>query len=321
MTVPAGLAALAFALESAYGTLAAPVIGLPYSSFGPVDNNGLLFDASWRGSAVDVAGHETGVLDSAISVAGPVLPDSIGIPLAGMLGDVVFAAGSPNTHTMSVLNTGGQQPPSYTGSLSDPAGLLQWAGCKVASLKLAWDASALLKHETALVGLASSVPGALVMPAVTTEKPLPSWTGALLLGGSAETRLLSGSISLERVVTAKRNSTGAQAPWLQRSEELKVSGALEVAVLTDTYRALLLGGTTTSLDLTFSTGVGAALRSLKLHCSQAVLSAAARNYGGRWVEIGATFRAEGNTTDAGASGGRSPLKVTLKNAIGSGVYA
>lgn len=321
MGLPAKLAAVGIALEPSYGTTTAPVLQLPYSKLAPVDNNALVFDQSWRGSAVDVVSHETGTLDSQIAIGGPVQADSIGFFLAGLLGDVAFAAGSPNTFTMALKNSGTQQPPSYTVSVNDQAGLEQWAGCKVSDLSMSFSADALLTYQARLAGLASTVPGSLTMPAVGSEKVLQGWLGALKIGGSSEARLLSATLSFSRPVTAKRNATGAQAPVLQRSEALSVSGQFDVAVLTDSYRAGFLAGTATSFDLNYQTGAGASLRQLLIHCSQIGYTSAPRSYGARWVELTASFTAEGNTTDVGASGGRSPVKVTLKNAIGSGVYA
>jgi hypothetical protein len=39
-----------------------------------------------------------------------------------------------------------------------------------------------------------------------------------------------------------------------------------------------------------------------------------------YVELPISFKAVANSTDVGASGGYSPIKVTLQNAITSGTY-
>lgn len=321
MTAPARLVRAALAKEATFGVAAAPVLVLPWSTLTPVDNAPPLPDLGWRGSAASVYGHEVGVQDSQIQLAGPVFPDSIGLLLAGITGDYMFAAGTPNTHTFATKNTGTQQPPSYTVSISDPTGLTQWAGCKIATLTLTYAADALLTHQATLQGLPSTVPGTLAMPAPGAELPMPGWVCALQVGGTSEPRLLSGTVTLTRAVTSKRNITGVQAPWLQRSESLTVTGKLELAIASDTYRALFLAGTARSVDLTYTLGAGAALRRLQVHCSSVAFTAVARDYGQKWVEVAASFEAAATTADAGASGGLSPVKVTLRNQVGSGVYA
>lgn len=320
MSAPSRLAAVALAAEPAYGTVTAPVALLPWTALQPADTNTLLLDASWRGSAAGTVGAETGVQESGLSLSGPVYPDSIGHLLAGALGDLGFTAGLPNIWTMALLNTGSQQPASYTVSLADVTGLVQWPGCKVASLQLSFNSGALLAWQAKLAGQPSIVPGSLAMPAQSSEPVQPGWIGAATIGGSSEPRLITADITLTRQIEAKRNATGQQAPWLQRTGLLTVNGHLNVAILTDTYRATFLAGSATSLDLNFQTSLSGALRQLRLHCSQVVWTTLQRGYGGKWVDVTVAFEAIANSSDAGASGGLSPVKVTLQNAVPSGSY-
>ena len=320
MSAPSRLAAVALAAEPSYGTVTAPVALLPWSALQPADSNTLLLDASWRGSAAGTVGAETGVQESALSLSGPVYADSIGHLLAGALGDLSYTPGTPNLWAMALLNSGAQQPASYTVSLSDVTGLLQWPGCKVASLQLSFNSGALLAWQAKLAGQPSIGPGSLVMPAQSAESVRPGWIGACTVGGSSEPRLISADVTLTRQIEAKRNATGQQAPWLQRTGLLTVNGHIDVAILSDTYRATFLSGSSTSLDLNFQAGSGAALRQLRLHCSQVVWTTLARGYAGKWVDVTASFEAVANTSDAGASGGLSPVKVTLQNAVPSGGY-
>lgn len=320
MSAPSRLAAVALAAEPTYGTATAPTALLPWAALQPADTNTLLLDQSWRGSAAGTVGAETGVQESGLSMSGPVYADSIGHLLAGALGDLTYTAGTPGTWAMALLNSGAQQPPSYTVSLADVTGLLQWPGCKVASLQLSFNSGALLAWQAKLAGQPSIVPGSLSMPAPSAELVKPGWVGACQIGGSSEPRLLTADVTFTRQMEAKRNATGQQAPWLQRSGLLTVGGHLDVAILTDTYRATFLAGSATSLDLNFTTGAGSALRQLRVHCSQVVFTTLGRGYAGRWVDATVAFEAVANASDAGASGGLSPVKVTLQNSVGSGGY-
>jgi hypothetical protein len=319
VTVPVQLLQVGLALETSYGVGVAPVTSLKWTQCQATDSNPLGKDQSWRGSAADCYDHEAGVLASAAQLAGPVFADSIGYLLAGILGDYVFTAGTPNSHVFALGNAGTQQPPAYTLTTREPVGGLQRAGCKLSDLTFDIDAENPLQYQAALVGLASTTT-ANTPPAVSTEKLLPSWTVAATIGGSSEPRLMSASVVFARPVDTKRNSDGTQAPWLQRSGPLAVTGDVELAITTDAYRAGFLASTTTSIDLNYQAGAGATLRQLKLHCSQVAITDLTRDYGGKWVALKFSWEAEANTSDAGVSGGKSPIKVTLKNQVGSGVY-
>lgn len=306
--------------ESTFGTAVAPSVFWPLSSIVPTDRAAPLPDASWRASPSTSAGHTLGPLDSLVTMIGPVYVDSIGFPLAGLLGDVAFASGSPNTWTMSVLNTGTTQPPSYTVTSSDPVGALRWPGCKFASLTFNLDAGSLATFTATAQGL-TAVPVSPYAGTPGSLLPFAGWRGVVTLGGSIDTQVVSCVVTVSRAVDPKRNTNGTQAPWLQRSAGLTVTGTATVVMSSDAYRAALAAGTTTSVDVTIAQGAGAGLQSIKLHSSLATYTAAARTYGAQYVEVGLTWIADANTTDAGASGGISPIKATLRNTVGSGTYA
>ena len=317
---PARLVQVGIGKETAYGTPVAPAFLIPVSSVIGPDNVGLLPDAGWRGAPADSYNEIAGALDSTVSIGGPVYPDTIGYPLAGILGDVAFAGGSPNTWTAAVLNSGTQQPPSYTLTVADPIGKLAYSGCKFTRVQLALSPSALLTWSGTVAGLVSAS-SASSMPAPSSEVPLAGWQGVITIAGSTETRLLSADITIDRTVVGKRNVDGSQGPYLQRADILAVAGNLNFAVVADTYHQDHLAGTAVTLDLAFSRGAGAGLRQLALHCSEAYLTASPRGYGSKWIELAASFTADYNTTDIGASGGYSPIKATIKNTVASGTYA
>ena len=203
---------------------------------------------------------------------------------------------------------------------NDPIGQLQYAGCKFASVTLTLDPTGLLTWQGVLAGLPSSA-SAASMPAPSSELPLPGWAAVVTIAGVTETRLVAGTITLARQIVPKRNVTGQLAPYLQRTDVLAVTGQLTLAVVADTYHQDHLAGTPVALDFNYSRGAGAGLRQLVVHCSKAYFTASPRDYGKKWIELAATFKADHNTSDVGASGGYSPAKVTLKNAVASGTYA
>ena len=300
-----------------YGTPVAPAIGWPFASLNAVDVITEGADAGWRSVPVDQVGLVPVGLASAVSVAGNLFADSAGVPLSGILGDIQYAAGAPNTWTLALL-CNGSQPPSHTLTASDPVGKLAWAGLRWKSVEIAFDPARLLTLSAAADGLTAAA-GSGTVPAAA-ETPLAGWTAAFTVAGVADATLLAARVRIARAVSAKRNTDGSLAPYLQRAGVLSVTGDLTWLCLSDTYRQDAVNGTGLALDLAWTQGTGAALRSLELHCSQATLTSAARDYGGKYVRLTSAFTASANTTDAGASGGRSPVKVTLRNALASGSY-
>jgi hypothetical protein len=136
---PARLGSVAIVKEAFYGAGGTPAMLIPATTISTPDNVGLMPDAGWRGAPADSYGEIAGTLDSTVQLAGNVYADSIGYPLAGILGDVAFAGGSPNTWTIASDNGTDQQPPSYEVTTNDPIGQLQYAGCKWASVTLTLD--------------------------------------------------------------------------------------------------------------------------------------------------------------------------------------
>jgi hypothetical protein len=320
MTYPSRLLTAGIGKESVYGTAVVPVMFLPVLAAAPTDAHAPIPDVGWRGSAVDTYGHQPGPLEAALAFGGPVFADTFGFPLAGILGDVVSSGSGPTTHAMASLNTGEQQPPSYTVTTSDPVGALAWAGAKFASVTLTSIGDGVLSwsgQAKALAAAAAATPAA----AYTALSMFAGWRGVVQLGGVTDARILSADTTLARAVTAKRNTDGTRAPYLQRSGPLSVAGQMTVVMANDTYRQQYVNGTVTSVDINYQQGAGASLQQVRLHCSSVVFTSVARAYTADWVELAIAWEADGNTTDAGASGGQSPVKATLKNAVASGIYA
>lgn len=320
MTSPSRVTAAGIVKEAAFGAGGAPFMQLPFMAFTPTDVVGQAVDTGWRTAPVDNVGMIPATTESKITTNGYVQPDAIGYPLAGVLGDVGFTAGTPNIWTAALLNSGSQQPPSYCITTLDPVGGMQYAGCKFESLRITYDPKQLLAWSATIAGLAGTTTTP-TMPNSSSETPFQAWLAAVTIAGLTETRLLSATIDISRPVTAKRNTDLGLAPNLQRTSIAAVSGSLMFLLSSDTYRQDMLNGTGIALDMTFTRGVGASLRSLQLHCSSVKLLTTVRDYSGTYVRLSSTFRAVANTTDVGASGGYSPLKATWKNVVGTGVYA
>lgn len=319
MTYPSGLTAVSIGKETAYAVPVTPTYSVP-AQVQPADAHTPQADTSWRGAPASVFGHAGGIIDGALQLGGAVYADTIGFPLVGVLGDLVTTNGTPNTHAAALLCSGNQQAASYTVYSADAHSCLQWAGCKFSSVTLTSSGDGVLAWSGVLQGL----PGAIVTapaPNYTAVPMFAGWRGVVQIGGVADAHVLSTSTSIQRPVLAQRNIDGGQTAYGQRSEEVSVTGSLALAMSSDTYRQQYLATTASSLDITYSQGAGAGLQQVKLHCSNITWTTAVRSYGSRWIELDLAWEAAANTADVGASGGRSPIKATLRNTVAAGVYA
>lgn len=306
--------------ETTYGTAVTPGFYLPFTALAPDDVNVVAADQAWRGAPGDAWGYASAPLSGAVPFGGDVHPDTIGFPLAGVLGDVVASGSGPVTWTMACLNSGTQQPSSYTVTSSDGVNSRQWPGTKFTSLTLSAQADGALQYSATAVSLISNTTTA-PSPSYTTPRMVPSWVGAHQLGGSPVGTVINCSVKLTRAVQAKRNNDGSPSPYLQRSGVLSVSGSLTLILETDAYRELYVAGTASSILLNWSQGAGSTATETQIRCSQIIYTNVQPDYAtGIFQQVKLDWAASYNPTDVGASGGTSPCLVTLKNAVTSGSY-
>lgn len=317
---PSDLVIVGAAKEATFGTPVAPVRSLPMFAPQFADAHHLIHDTGWRQGSAATFGHQPGPQEAAVRLGGPAFADVIGWALAGVLGDVaVVGTTAPFTYTIAGLNSGSMQPPSYTLTVSDPVGPLAFAGCRFTHLDLSAAADGLLSWQADALGL----PGvAGTTPSLTaTPSPMQGWRGVITLNGSIDATCLDFKVSLSRSVTPKRNTNGMQKAYAEFAGQVSCVGSATVLLTSDAYRALLVNGTSLAVDANWAQGAGAAAQQIKMHSSTCSLDSASRVYAGDMVEMSLAWMADANTTDAGASGGQSPVKFTVQNAVPSGTYA
>jgi hypothetical protein len=327
MPTPTFLSVLGIAKEAARAagvapTAVAPVAYFPVTSLQPQENFTQLPDAAWRGSQVDNYGNIQGVKDATLDFGGPLYADTFGYVLGGLLGDVtVTGSVAPYSHAFSVLNTGNGQPPSFTLTDYDGIDWRQYAGAQFNETQINYTAAGDLNYtaKSTCFGSATTTAPTKSYSAVPL---MPAWRGAVTLGGTADTTIISGDVTIKRKVTVEHTLNGAQQPytiWVgPATVDFKFKCLAEAAQLPYLQ---FLGGAATTVDLLWTQGAGAAVNSLKLHMSQARYTVGTITRGSDAVEFDITGVGEGNTTDAGASLGYSPIKATIQSAIAAGLYA
>lgn len=315
------LSFLGIAKETTLGTPVAATAFIPVDKPTPKDALTLLQDKGLRGSMVEVYNEIAGPKHSTFDFGGDVFPDTVGWMLAGVLGDVTTTgAGAPYTHAMSVLNNADGQPKSYTLTDYYATGTRQYAGAKFSELGFKFNGDSMLTYSAKATAFASNTT-TVPTPSFTAIPPIAAWTGAVTLGGTAVTTVLDGEVTIKRPVTVIQPVAGSQNPGNLWSGPVSVDGKLTLVMEDDTQLTNYLTVVQPALDINFQSGTGASATQVKLHMTNVTYSAADIGRGKDYVEIAVSFSARANTTDIGASGGYSPIKATIQNAITSGTYA
>ncbi|BBB00573.1 hypothetical protein RVR_10572 [Actinacidiphila reveromycinica] len=311
---------LGIGLETTAGEAVDATAFIPVKTMSPSDKLTLLDDQGMRGSMVQTYDKIAGPIWSEYGFDGDVFPDTAGWMLAGILGDIATTgAAAPYTHTMSLLNSGNGQPPSYTLSDFYTIATRQFAGLMFSEVGIKFSGDGMLTYSAKATALASTTADAPV-PSYTGVPPLAGWVGQISIGGSSAAFVTDGECTLKRDITVVHTSDGTQAPYALWAGPLSVSGKLTLVMEDDTHYLNYLNNSKPPLDITYSQGAGAAAVAVGLHMSKAAYTAAEIGRGKDYIELSVDYEALANTTDAGTSGGYSPIKATLTNAVAASTY-
>ncbi|WP_020658395.1 phage tail tube protein [Amycolatopsis benzoatilytica] len=323
---------LGVAKETQQGTAVAMTATIPVEKLDFEDKPVFLDDKAMRGSMVESYGKQAGVIKTDFSFSGPVFGDTLGWLLGNILGDLTTTgASAPFTHAFSTLNSGNGQPTShtftqYTGTTAS-TGTRQWPGACLSELTLKWNAeSQLFTYDAKGSCWPSIIAAATPTSAPSTVTPIASWRGQLGVGGPATGGTLAlnvtdGEIAIKRVVEPVFTTQNAQTPYIIQRGAVSASGKLNFIAKDETPYLNMVNNTQPQLQLIVSNGLtGAAQVQCQVDVQQGAFVTAKYDSGKSAIAYQTTFDAVANTTNAGTSGGFSPLKATLTNAIAAGTY-
>jgi hypothetical protein len=317
---------LGVAKEVTKGTAVTPTDFIPVmaSSLKPVDIIDPLYDEGLRGSNVKNYNYIPGRTRSTIDFGGSVFADTVGYGIAGLLGDVAtVGASAPYTHTISLENSAvaaaDAQPTSYTFTDFYAAAVRTYSGVQMHDFTLKFNADGMLEYDAKGTGWGSAS-AATPTPSFSTILPTPVWQGTVSIGGSAVTNAMSGEIAMKRPVTPIYGISQTQNPYNVFVGPLEVTGKLEFVMEDNTELTRFLSNTQPALVLNWAYGTGAAAVQIQATLTKGAYVATAIDRGGDFVKISCDINGQGNTTDAGATAGFSPIKWVLKNAKVSGTY-
>jgi hypothetical protein len=318
---------LGVAKEVTKGTAVTPTDFIPVmaSSLKPVDIIDPLYDEGLRGSNVKNYNYIPGRTRSTIDFGGTAFPDTIGYALAGVLGDVATTgASAPFTHTMSLENSAvaaaDAQPLSYTFTDFYAAAVRAYSGVQMHDFTLKFNADGMLEYDAKGTGFASAA-AATPTPSFSTILPTPVWRGSVSIASTTITNAISGEISMKRPVTPIYGISTIQNPYSVFVGPLEVTGKITFVMEADTELTRFLTNTQPTLVFNWAYGTAAAAVQIQATLTKGAYVAAAIDRGSDFVQISVDINGQGNTTDAGASAGFSPIKWVLQNAKASGTYA
>ena len=318
---------LGIAKETTKGTPVAPTDFLPVmaSSLKPVDVIDPLYDEGLRGSLVKNYNYVPGRTRSTYDFSGSVFADTVGYSIAGLLGDVVTTGGSaPYTHTISLKNSSvaaaDAQPLSYTLTDFYAAAVRAYPAQQFSDFSLKFNADGMLEYDAKTTGWISAT-ASTPTPSFSTVLPTPVWQGTVSIGGTTVSNSISGSIDMKRPVTPIYGISSTQNPYNVFLGALEVTGKLTFVMENDAELTRYLTNTQPAIVFNWNYGTGANEVQIQATLTKGAYVAAASDRGSDFVQISVDINALGNTTDAGATLGYSPIKWVLKNAKPSGTYA
>jgi hypothetical protein len=328
MTIQASVRSyVGIAKETTKGTAVSATDFIPVAkdSLKPADIYDALYDQGLRGSNVMNYNYIQGRGRSTFDFGGAVFADTIGYALAGIMGACATAgASAPYTHTISLLNslTSGTdtQPISYTLTDFYAVNVRRFPGCQFSDFSLKFNADGMLEYDAKTTGWVSSTTSDPT-PAFSTVLPTPVWRGTVSIGGSSVATSMEGNIDLKRAVTPIYGIANTQNPYQVFLGALEVTGSIKFVMEDDSELTRFLTNTQPAIVLNWAYGAGASALQIQATITKGAYTAAVIDRGDDFVTVSIELNAQGNTTDAGASGGFAPIKWVLQNAKASGTYA
>lgn len=318
---------LGIAKEATKGTAVAPTDYIPVykDSLKPADIIDPLYDTGLRGSNVVNYNYIPGRTRSTLDFSSAAFADTIGYALAGLLGSVsTSGASAPYTHTISLKNSqsaaADDQPISYTLTDFYAAAVRAYPGCQFHDFSLKFNADGMLEYDAKTTGFISAS-ASTPTPSFSTLLPTPVWQGTVSIAGSQVSTAMTGNIDLKRSVTPVYGISQTQNPFSVFLGPLETTGKITFIMEDNTELTRYLNNTQPAIVLNWAYGAGAAAVQIQATITKGAYTAAVIERGQDFVQVTIDLNAQGNTTDAGSTGGFSNIKWVLQNAKASGTYA
>lgn len=265
------------------------------------------------------------------------------IPLATPTGGLVYTHASaqavvpvvtagPFTYAWSLLNSGTGQPIGHTLThyLGPTAtvGARAYPGFCLTELDLTFNVeSELYKWSGKGVSWPSVIAGSQPTANGTAIKPIASWQTTIGIGGPASGGTLVGTVSdggvnLMREAVPIFTANGAQLPYIIQRGQFNATGKLNFTAVSDESALLyMLNNTQPQVQIITSNGLaGTNLITITIDMQQCAFVTVDPDTSKTAVGYQASFEPVFNTTNAGGSGGMSPMKVSVTCGVAPGTF-
>ena len=307
------------AKETTKGTAVTPTIFIPVlaSTLKPVDTYGALYDEGLRGSLVKNYNYIQGRGNSTFDFSGAAFADTIGFPIAGLLGEDVVSGSAPYVHTIALKNSAtaaaDAQPASFTMTDFYSANVRAYAGTQFHDFSLKFTAEGLLEYDAKSTGWLSAT-ASTPTPSFSTVLPTPVWYGTVSVAGTTVSNATTGNIDMKRPVTPIFGIGNTQNPYQVFVGALEVTGKVTFLMEADAQLTNYLTNTQPALVFNWTQGSGASQTQIQATLTKGAYTLAAIERSKDFVEVTVDINAQGNLTDSGTVG-YSPIKWVIKNAV------
>jgi len=332
-TYPSAKQFVNIAKETTQGTaVTTGMTTTPVTEFKPKDEPVWLKDENLRGSMVETYGLIQGPQKSSYTMNGAVFLDWLPMHLLNLMGDVATTGpvSSIYTHVLSLLNTGTAQPPSYTfvdwQGLTATTQARTYPGCCHSELTLKGNPeSTLIEWSSKGAGYWSSpFPTSPPVSSPSAISPIAAWRVALGFGGIASggTQVLTvreWEVTTARKIAVQHTSQNSQAPFIIQRGPISTNFKFFASKPSnEAFLDYMRNNSQPQFQLLVSNGLGGALaQTLQIDMQALGVQMVEVNRGDLAVGYDISGEAIANSTNAGASGGVSPVKYTITNAIAS----
>jgi hypothetical protein len=319
---PGARSAFGTAKETTPGTAVAAARWQPLTAFDATDKPMPLLDNGLRGSMATEYGMVMGPQWCEGTFTGPGFLDSLGDDLQNILGDYAVGAAVSGVypHTFGLLNSGQGQPVTHTWvdfqNLTAGTGARAYPFVCLSELTLSGNAEGLFMKAGKFSSFPSAAAAGAPTNAPTAELVIPAWRSTVSIGGSASANVVDWSVTISRNLVVQHTADGTQAPYVIARGEVTATFKLTLVANDEAplITQLVPNQQPAIVIVVDNGGVTANVRKLTLTMSKGAYETVAQK---RDTLIGwdITGKALANATDAAASGGLSPFKAVVQNAI------
>jgi hypothetical protein len=275
-----------------------------------------------------VGGFSENLVISTVT-GGTSLTFTTGARFAWNSGATIHTVTAPYTHTFSLLNSGNGQPathtvthfsgitalnaetPNYGGTF----GARQYGYWCASEMSFNMDASGLVSHSTKGTAFLGTPSLANPVKSISTVQAQPGWEAQVLIAGGTVTSVTVPEITLTRQLKPWFTADGSQTAYVIARNSLTANGKLTFLAVDDTPMMYMLNNTQPTLSLSLNNGLsGTNFVSLTFNAQIAAFDTV-KLTDNEEIEWESTFKAMANVTNAGPSGGWSPVSVVLLSGV------